>query len=444
MKRSVQLVFSTNVVFLGLSVITSLLGAWALGAEGRGELAVITMWLFVFSLLGTLGLPYAHRYWTAKEPAWHSQIFTNTLVFSATASLLVLAAGWFAIPYILAEQDAELIRLTRLFLLNIPVIVFTELLRGQLEGGKLFGWLGAARVTFIALQAFGYLALYFTGLLDLINALWIIVAAQIVCAAIMLAGVLYVLQPKISFNKSVLWKELHYGIRGYLGMITEFAVWRLDQILLTALSGSFVIGLYAVAVAIAEISATLASSVSDALMPEVAASKDPAKASLLLAKSLRLTIYAQLIALIPLWLLTPYVLQYVFGNEFVGATTVLRLLLIASIFWSIGVIFISGLNGFGKPEFTTAARLGSAATTVVTLLILLPVYGITGAAVSSILGYFVMSVIAGYFFLRHSKLGFWVFMKPRRDDLSFERIFAATGFAAPMLNRLGFKPRTAD
>jgi O-antigen/teichoic acid export membrane protein len=434
-------VFSTNVLFLGLSVVTSLLSAWAFGPGGRGELAIITLWLYVFALIGTLGLPYAHRYWTAKKPEWNSHIFTNTVVFSAFASVIVFVIGWFAIPVILADQEKELVRATQLFLLNVPVILLTELLRGQLEGAKLFGWMGAARIAFIAIQAFGYLVFYFAGLLDLRNALFIIIVAQVVCASIMFTGILRVLRPRLRFSTDVFRRELHYGLRGYVGVVTEFAVWRLDQILLTALASASVIGLYVIAVAIAEISVTLASSVSDALMPEVASSKNPAKAAQLLAKSLRLTVLAQLIALIPLWLLAPYVLRFVFGQQFVAASGVLRLLLVASIFWGAGVILISGLNGFGKPGLSTLARIGSAVTTVITLLLLMPTYGVMGAAISSILGYAAMSLIAAFFLLRHCEIGVWEFFRPRSSDIHFSRIFASLNTAGMALERFRFRFR---
>ncbi|MDH3528661.1 MAG: polysaccharide biosynthesis C-terminal domain-containing protein, partial [Acidobacteriota bacterium] len=269
-------------------------------------------------------------------------------------------------------------------------------------------------------------------------------AAQISCVLVMLAGILKVLRPRLRFSKAVFLKELNYGLRGYLGAITEFAVWRLDQIMLTALASASVIGLYAIAVAIADITATLASSVSDALLPEVAASKNRRKASHLLARSLRLTLYAQIIALIPLWILAPWVLEFVFGSEFVAAAAVMRLLLVASIFWSAGLIFISGLNGIGKPGLTTMARIASAVTTVVTLLLLMPAYGITGAAVSSILGYAVLSGLAGYFFMKNSGVGFWEFIRPRANDISVSRFLAAVGLGRAFGGKLGFGPHPVD
>lgn len=428
--RSVKLVFSTNVIFLLFSIATSLLSAWALGPEGRGDLVVVTTWLFVFSLFGMMGLPVAKRYWTAKEPAANSEIFTNTIVFSLVASAIIFVIGWLIVPLVINEQKPHVIRLTQVFLLNIPVILLSEMLRGQLEGARLFGWLGAARISFIAFQAIVYTVYYLFHDLTLEHALWVIVVGQIICLAVMFYGVWVNLRPRWSFKWKIFGKEIHYGLRGYLGNITEFAVWRLDQMMLTAMAASSVIGLYAVAVAIAEITATLASSISDALLPEVAASKEKSESILLLGKSLRLTLYAQIVATIPIWITEPYVLLYVFGENFLEASGALRLLLIASIFWSAGLIVISGLNGFGRPGLSAIARIASAATTVLSLVLLLPVWGIKGAAVASIFGYSVMFAVALVFLLRTQKISFGELLRPRADDISIEKIKSVLNFPA--------------
>lgn len=422
MLRNLKLVFSTNILFLAFSVVTSLLSAWALGAEGRGELAIITMWLFIFTLAGTLGLPYAHRYWAARKPEWNSQIFSNTIIYTMIASVFVFIAGWVLIPYIISEQKSEIIFLTQLFLVNVPIIFLNELFRGQLEGAKLFGWMGIARLSFISSQAVSYVILYTFGLLSLQNALIVVVFGQILAASVMFTGIRRELKPKWIPDFKIFAKEINYGVRSYFGIVTEFAVWRLDQVMLTALVSSTTVGLYAVAVAIAEITATLASSVSDALLPELAASDNRTEAILLLGKSLRLTLYAQLLTLIPFWIAAPYMLHYVFGAEFVAATGALRLLFIASIIWSAGLILISGLNGFGNPGLSTIARVSSAVTTIILLVIFLPERGMIGAAIASIAGYSVMLIVALICLLRTQKITLWELLKPRRDDISITRL----------------------
>ena len=432
MKRSVKLVFSTNTLFLFFSITTSLLSAWALGAEGRGDLTIVTMWLSIFVLVGALGLPYAHRYWAAREAEWQSEIFSNTLVYTFIISIITICLAWFVVPLILQGQKAEIIRLTQIFLFNIPVVLLSEMLRGQLEGAKLFGWLGAARIAFITTQGGGYLLFYVLGWLTLINALWIIVAGQILCVALMLFAVWFKLRPKWRLSRKVFRNEIGYGLRSYFGNVTELAVWRLDQMMLTALATSFTVGLYSVAVALSEITAMLASSVSDALMPEVASSSATSDSMVLMGKTIRLTFYAHLLALIPLWIFAPYLLGVVYGESFVEATGVLRVLLVCSIVWSMALIVISGLNGLGRPGLSTIARLFSAATTVITLLYLLPKFGMMGAAFSSLIGYTVLLVIALICLKRSQNINLWEFLRPRRGDISIEKLKSFFNFPVPL------------
>lgn len=437
MNRNVKIVLLTNALMLLFSVITSLLSAWALKPEGRGDLAIITVWLFVFSLVGTLGLPVAHRFWTAREAEWQSEIFSNTVAYTLIAGIIMCGAAWFLIPLLTVGRSPEIIRFTQLFTLNIPIILLTEMLRGQLEGAKLFGWVGAARLSFISTQAVGYLIFYFFDWLTLENAILIIVAGQIICPLIMLGGVLKKLRPLWSFSWKIFRAEIGYGLRSYFGIVTGYAVLRLDQIMLVIIAPSQIIGLYAVAVALAEITATLASSVADALMPEVAAANNPKESALLLGKSLRLLVYAHLAVLIPLWIASPYILQVIYGESFVAATGALRLLLLASIVWSAGLTVISGLDGFGHPGLSTIARLVSTVTTVAALLLLLPRWGITGAAAASLLGYGTLLFVALFCFLRQERISLWEFLRPRREDISYGKIKALVNFS--MLRRADSK-----
>src|SRR6185295_17969789 len=97
------------------------------------------------------------------------------------------------------------------------------------------------------------------------------------------------------------WRNaVNYGLRGCPGTVADFATLRMDQLLLGGLASSTAIGLYFVAVRLSEITAILASSVADAVMPEVAAAKRSEHADNLLARSLRLTFFTNLPVLPPL------------------------------------------------------------------------------------------------------------------------------------------------
>jgi O-antigen/teichoic acid export membrane protein len=157
-------------------------------------------------------------------------------------------------------------------------------------------------------------------------------------------------------------------------------------------------------------------------MPEVAASEHRSESALLTGKIFRLTLYAHALVLIPLWFAAPYILRLVYGAEFVAATSALRLLLLASIVWSAAMIVISGLNGLGHPGLSTIARLCSSAITIVTLFWLLPIWGMNGAAVSSLLGYGTMLAVALVCLTHKQQISLWEFVCPRREDISLAKI----------------------
>ena len=419
--RNVKLVFVANALILFCGVVTSLLSAWALGPAGRGDLLVVTLWPPVCALLVTFGLDQAHRYWVAKDPDCASTLFSNAIFFALTVGPITVALSELVIPHVVGERSPEVMRLVRIYLVNIPAALIQFLMIGLLEGSRRFGWAGASRLLFFVVQAVAYFFLWFYGRLTVESAALTLVAAQFGAMFLSLFAVMRELKPRWRPSWSSWKAALGYSVRDYPGIMADFTTLRLDQLLLGGMASSAAIGLYFIAVRLSEMVTILASSIADALMPEVAASEVD-RAERLLGRSLRLTLYTHLLALVPLWIGAPYALRYVYGAGFLGATLTLRILLIASVVLSAGGIMISGLRGFGNPGLATVARLASAVVTVISLLLLLPRLGIVGAAVASLLGYSMTMFIGLFWLLRKTKLGVWSYLRPRREDIPIAQL----------------------
>lgn len=398
-------------------VVTSLLSAWALGPEGRGDLTIVLTWPAVFAMIMLIGLPQSYRFWTAKRPDSVSHLFSNALLYSLVIGLLALALGELIIPHLVGERSPEVMRLVRIYALMIPMGMITDLMRGLLEGMRRFAWVGAVRLILFVVQSVGYIALWFSGRLSVANATYTMLAAIAASMILSLVAVWRELVPGWSPKLSEFRSALQYGLKDYPGAITELANWRLDSLMLAGIGSNTAIGLYTVAVKLSDITTMLASSVGDALMPEVAASKKSEEATGIITRSLRLTLVAHLLLIVPLWIAAPYILQFAYGDDFVPVTSVLRLLMIASVIWSVGAIIISGLNGLGHPGLSTIARTAAAVVMVVSLLAWLPRWGIRGAALASIAGYSVMSAVALFWFLRQQKISLWECLRLRWDDV---------------------------
>lgn len=417
LKRNLKLVFSTNALMLSSGVVTSLLSAWAMGPVGRGDLFIVLMWPAIFSMTAQFGLPQAYRYWTAKRPESISPLFSNAIIFTLIVGLITLAVAQLLIPYLIGERSPEVLRLSRLYLMVIPVLMLTDLTRGLLEGARRFKWVGALRLILFGVQVGAYIVLWKVGRLTVASASYTMIISVTASMVLSVIAVCWELKPNWRPGLSELGMTLNYGIRDYPGVLTEFINWRLDLMMLVGMASSGAVGLYAVALRLADITSILASSVGDALMPEVAASDEAENSTRLLTRSLRLTLYAHLLILVPLWVASPYILRFAYGESFVPVTNVMRLLMFASVMWSSGAVVISGLNGLGHPGLSAIARIASALVMVVSLAVWLPTRGIQGAALASIAGYSAMFLAALISLMRLRRVSLLECLKPRWEDL---------------------------
>ena len=86
--RNAKLIFITDASIMVATMISSLVGARALGPAGRGDLLIVVLWPPVIAMFAGLGLPTAYRYWMAKEPERVSRLFSNAVVYTVIVGLI--------------------------------------------------------------------------------------------------------------------------------------------------------------------------------------------------------------------------------------------------------------------------------------------------------------------------------------------------------------------
>ena len=187
--RSTRLILIVNVSSLLSNVVSSLVGARALGPAGRGDLLVVVLWPPVVAMLAGLGLPTAYRYWMAKEPERASKLFSNALIYTAVVGVIsVLLADWL-VPHLVGQRTPEVMRLVRIYQINIPAALLLNLLNGLLEGTRRFGCAGAARLSSFVIQALGYALLWYASRLTVASASFTMILAQTVAMLVALVAV---------------------------------------------------------------------------------------------------------------------------------------------------------------------------------------------------------------------------------------------------------------
>jgi O-antigen/teichoic acid export membrane protein len=145
----------------------------------------------------------------------------------------------------------------------------------------------------------------------------------------------------------------------------------------------------------------------------------------------RTTIVVALLTAIPAFVLGPRLVRFVYGSEFADAGVALRLILPGVVAYSVVAILSRYIVGRGRPGTSTVVLLLGLFTNVVMNLVLIPRYGILGAAAASSISYAATAVATLAVFRRLSGRGWAETLIVRRSD-----ILAVGRAAAAAMDRL--------
>jgi O-antigen/teichoic acid export membrane protein len=175
---------------------------------------------------------------------------------------------------------------------------------------------------------------------------------------------------------------LHYGWRVAIGQLFRFFSGRFDLLVLSLMAPLATVGNYAVAQTVAEIVLLVPQSFGYVVLPMVAAG-----AAHRAAPALRLVGTLTLLGVIAATVVGPALILVGFGAAFRPALVPFFILLPG--IWMLGCANICGsvLSGKKRPGASSLLAGGAALATLVLDLILIPPFGIVGAAVASTVAY---------------------------------------------------------
>jgi O-antigen/teichoic acid export membrane protein len=198
-----------------------------------------------------------------------------------------------------------------------------------------------------------------------------------------------------------------------MGVISAY----INQLLLAALLAPAELGMYVVAASLARMLHMISGSTSVVLFPKVAAQPLEDVITYVSLSSRVATTATALIALV-IALVAPIMLSFIYGEDFTPAVRIFPILLAEAVLAGSVRIIGQGFMGAGRPGLIVLAQGIGLACVVPLLGVLVPLYGVTGAAVSMLLATLVrMAFIAGCYelLLRHRMPGLII----RRSDMSF-------------------------
>jgi O-antigen/teichoic acid export membrane protein len=394
--RRVAAVFSTKVVAFALAFATTIVISRILGKEGKGAYVNVMLVPGLLGAIGVFGLPNAINYFSARGTSLRGLLGAG-IAFTAILSAILIPLLWLSLPWtqttIFSDAAKAYPDELRIVLLVIPAALLSSFGMAVLFGRQQVRTysailIGQGLITFMLSTIL--VAVFRLGVpgavVSSVAVTWLLAIADVVAV-----GRLAMREPG---GKRVSFRGLAgYGFRIYPASVTGYFNYRIDVILMPVLlvGNAGALGLYSMAVTMAELVFYIPDSVTMIFLPRIAGlSKEDADE--LVPRVSRLTVLLTglaALALIPAaWVGIHLVLP-----GFSECLPAFYILLPAVMSLSLSKVMTSYIAGRGRPGLVSVGSASAVAANIAANVILIPRLGIEGASIASLISYTVSAAI---------------------------------------------------
>ena len=397
--RSAAFTYGAQLAAAVLSLLSVLIVARALGAEGRGHVAFLTAMTFLTANLATFGVQEANGNFAAADPRSRRSLATNSVVLALLlgAGAVAVLSGLIAIfPGVAGDSDPTLRLIAFAF---IPAILLQIFLRFLVQADYGFAATNAAYVLAPTLNVVGNGLFYALGILSVNSAVGWWLAGQTI-ETLLLAW--YVQRRLAGFGRpdlGLVRRALRFGAHAHPGRVMLLGNYRLDQWLLGAIAGPRELGVYSVAVAWAEALWYLPTALAAVQRPDLvrAAKREAARIAARIFRAAMLVTAACALVMV---VAAPILCATIFGEEFRDSVNMLRVLVIAA--FGVGSVKLLGsaLVTQGRPGLQSVAIGAGFVLSVALDIVLIPPFGGQGAAFAAAIAHTTAGLVVCAIFLR--------------------------------------------
>jgi O-antigen/teichoic acid export membrane protein len=414
--------FTSQILSLVLILLSTILITRVLGPEGKGVMSLLLAFPIVTVLVSIIGLDEASIYFLGCTKYEYSEVLgwaiLNTLIISTiSVSILIILRHWL-VTSVIKNISIEFL-LVAIFCL--PFQIFFQYECAILLGKK---------------NIFGYnLLTILRNLLLLLAQLVLIIkyglrggvySILVGFAISTLTGILLIRKlgkPKFPRQFDFEKKSLSFGSRSVLGLVFHYLTRRLDLFIVNFFLDATQVGFYSISLMLSELPWYIPQAFGTVLFPVVSGmEKDEAhRFSALISRN---TIFITSIACILLAVIAKPVIGIFFTPKFYPALVPFYINLPRTIALGITRVLGGNFSGTGKPEYGTMMAFVSFAVTLILDLIMIPRWGITGAAIATTIANTLSVGLGLYLFTKSSKIGLGEILLVRWNEVKNYRHLA--------------------
>jgi len=281
-----------------------------------------------------------------------------------------------------------------MYLAFIPLTLLSSALLWLLNGLGSARWFQGLRLGVYLIPAAAFAALAVTGGLTTRAAAVVYLAANATVGAAAMARLLLISRGRPGWSTTLARQLLYYGSRGHTSTVSGLFNERLDQMLISIFLAPTMLGLYVVAVTMTSVTAMIGTSVGMVALPTISRARTAEEARHAVVGFVRAVVLVSVAVTLPLLAVMPFVVPFFFGEAYRGAVDIARVLLVGAVFLSCARVLGTVLKALGEPLDAGLVEGAALVVTVVAIAILMPAFGLMGAAVASLLSYMASAVWA--------------------------------------------------
>jgi len=409
----------TKVFTASLKLALSVLTARTLGVSGRGLFFLSTSLAGTTSTVGNLSIGEGLTFLIAKGSLKRREIFGTAFILITVFTVLLWLVLYSLLPFLIENILSELDLTIVPYIFTMIPLVLIEYLFGQilkgLERFKLLNYLSVfSRSLIIAVV----LIAIFTQPITFSNFFKAYVFALGVVSLIQTVVMLYLSDFCFFFNKKAFIDVLKFGMSIHLGTMMTEIEYRADVFILAFFLTSSAIGIYSIGVVMAQFLWYASNSLNSVLFPYLASRlSDRANNILFTINLTKLVLLLNLILILILILFGKFLIHILYGQDFILAYTVFLLLSIGllgeSIARTLSVWIKSNLN----PIILSKVAVITLTVNIALNFLLIPSYGIYGAAIASSASYILRALLLMIIFRQNTGAGLLIFFTYKFNDI---------------------------
>ena len=410
--------FGTELLIALLSFCTGVVTARLLGPKDQGILSLAIAVPTTLTFISNLGLAQANIYFIGRKRGSLVDITANSFVVALSVGLVTIIVIYLlqghVLKTVLKGLDSASLMLVSCV---VPLMLVDGYLLSILEGLSQFGLFNLRRLLTPLLLFLGMLlslCVMGAGLSGATLTYVVIIGATTIWFILVLRRTIRL---RCGFNGTLLQDSLSYGVKSYFQNLLMHLLYQMDLYLVAFFLAPDQVAYYAIAISLTRIMWYIPNSVGTVIFPRLS-SLEETEAHRFTGSVCRQTLCITAFVALALSMASGVLVPFFYGDRYAPAIEPFLILLPGAVFITTYKVVVRNFLSRNKLSFPIITAAAGVVLNVGLNLLLIPRYGIVGAAISSTVAYSVSAVALLGAFLRDSGASLYETVFVQRGDLA--------------------------